>query len=106
MKTTRKTFLGGMAAALAFCRGGFAAPARKQRNYLDMTWWDPYVDNITDVDTYLRRKFRQDVTDKTTGLSQEALVKRLAAIVAEGKATGESWRVTKAKCRSKKATST
>ena len=46
---------------------GLAEPARKQKNYLDMTWWDPYVENITDTDTYLRRKFRQDVTDKSTG---------------------------------------
>ena len=71
---------------------------RKQRNYLDMTWWDPYVETIADEDTYLRRKFRQDVTDKTTGLSQEALPARLAEIVAAGKAAGEDWRVTKAKC--------
>jgi hypothetical protein len=71
---------------------------RKQRNYADTTWWDPYVENITDTDTYLRRKFRQDVTDKATGLSQEALHGRLAEIVAAGKASGESWRVTKAKC--------
>ncbi len=71
---------------------------RKQRNYADTTWWDPYVENITDTGTYLRRKFRQDVTDKTTGLSQEALHGRLAEIVAAGKASGESWRVTKAKC--------
>jgi hypothetical protein len=46
-----------------------AVPARKQRNYLDVTWWDPYVENITDSDTYLRRKFRQDVTDKAMGLT-------------------------------------
>ena len=72
--------------------------ARRQRNYLDTTWWDPHVENITDEDTYLRRKFRQDVTDETTGLSQEALPARLAEIVAAGKASGESWRVTKAKC--------
>ena len=71
---------------------------RKQRNYVDTTWWDPYVENITDTDTYLRRKFRQDVTDKATGLSQEALHGRLAEIVAAGKVSGESWRVTKAKC--------
>ena len=71
---------------------------RKQRDYLDMTWWDSYVENITDEDTYLRRKFRQDVTDKATGLSQEAIPARLAEIVAEGKASGEDWRVTKAKC--------
>ena len=75
-----------------------AAPARTQRSYLDTTWWDPDVENITDVDTYLRRKFRQDVTDKTTGLSQEAIAKRLAEIAAEAKNSGESWRVTKAKC--------
>ncbi len=71
---------------------------RKQRNYLDTTWWDPYVEDIADTDTYLRRKFRQDVTDKTTGLSQEAMNGRLAEIVAAGKASAEPWRVTKAKC--------
>ena len=75
-----------------------AVPERKQRNCFDTTWWDPYVENITDVDTYLRRKFRQDVTDKSTGISQEAIGKRLDEIVAEAKASGESWRVTKAKC--------
>jgi formate C-acetyltransferase len=71
---------------------------RKQRGYTDMTWWDPYVEDIADTDTYLRRKFRQDVTDKATGLSQDALHGRLMEIVAAGKAAGESWRVTKAKC--------
>jgi formate C-acetyltransferase len=76
----------------------FAAPARKQRGYTDTTWWDPYVENITDSDTYLRRKFRQDVTDKTTGIGTQAIKKRLAEIVAAGKASGESWRITKAKC--------
>ena len=73
---------------------------RKQCGYHDMTWWDPYVEpsSITDEDTYLRRKFRQDVTDKTTGISQDALHGRLTEIVAAGKASGEDWRVTKAKC--------
>ena len=93
MKITRKQFVGGMAATVALgWRGTFAAPMRRQRNYLDMTWWDPYVEDITDVDTYLRRKFRQDVTDKSTGVGVEALKKILAEIVA-----GESWRITKAK---------
>ena len=59
-------------------RGAFAAPARMQRGYADTTWWDPYVENITDTDTYLRRKFRQDVTDKKTGVGVEALKKILA----------------------------
>ena len=76
----------------------FAEPARKQKNYLDMTWWDPYVENITDSDTYLRRKFRQDVTDRTTGVGVDGLKKILADIIASGKASGESWRITKAKC--------
>ena len=70
----------------------------KQSGIYDMTWWDTYVENIADTDTYLRRKFRQDVTDRVTGLSQEALGARLAEIVAAGKASGESWRTTKAKC--------
>ena len=77
--------------------GASVAPRRKQRSYDDTTWWDPYVENIADSDTYLRRKFRQDVTDKTTGLSQKALFGRFDEIVASGKATGESWRITKAK---------
>ena len=71
---------------------------RRQKNYLDMTWWDPHVEEIKDVDTYLRRKFRQDVTDVTTGLSQEGIAKRLSEIVADAKVSGESWRVTKARC--------
>ena len=71
---------------------------QKQKSYFDMTWWDPYVANIADSDTYLRRKFRQDVTDKTTGVGADALKKILAGIVAAGKASGESWRMTKAKC--------
>ncbi len=96
--TTRKCLLSGMAAMGLMGGSAFAAPARTQRSYLDTTWWDPYVENITDVDTYLRRKFRQDVTDKATGLSQEALGERLAAIVEAGKASGEPWRITKAKC--------
>ena len=87
-----------MAATASVGWRAFAAPARKQKNYLDMTWWDPYVENIADVNTYLRRKFRQDVTDKATGLGTAALKKRLAEIVAAGKASGESWRITKAKC--------
>ena len=87
MKLTCKKFMTFAAAFAALgWYGAFSAPARKQRDYLDMTWWDPHVENITDTDTYLRRKFRQDVTDKATGLSQEALGKRLASIVAEGKA--------------------
>ena len=48
---------------------------RRQKSYLDMTWWDPPVKEIKDVDTYLRRKFRQDVTDRATGLSQEEIAK-------------------------------
>ena len=100
MVISRKQFVQSGVASAAALWGSFAfcAPARRQGSYLDVTWWDPYVEKITDVDTYLRRKFRQDVTDKATGLSQEALAKRLAAIVAEAKASGESWRVTKAKC--------
>ena len=74
-----------------------AAPS-KQRIWWDTTWNDPYVANIADVDTYLRRKFRQDVTDPTTGVDSCALAKILAKTVSEGNATGESWWITKAKC--------
>ena len=100
MKVSRKHFMAGMAAvaSVGWSDALSAAPARMQRNYLDTTWWDPYVADIADVGTYLRRKFRQDVTDRATGLSQDVIAKRLAEIVAEGKAAGEPWRVTKAKC--------
>ena len=98
MKTTRKLFLGGVAAMGTMGWRAFGAPARKQRSYVDTTWWDPYVENITDTDTYLRRKFRQDVTDRSTGLDVPGLKKLLTEIMAAGKASGESWRITKAKC--------
>ena len=86
-------------AALAFfaAMALLAAPEKKERSYLDTTWWDPHVENITDSDTYLRRKFRQDVTDKTTGICQKELLRRYEKIYAEGKAADESWYVTKAK---------
>ena len=100
MKTTRKAFIGYATAVAAAGWGGFAlaAPARKQRNYLDTTWWDPYVENIADVDTYLRRKFRQDVTDKTTGIGIADMKKEILALVKESVAAGDPWRITKAKC--------
>jgi len=102
MHITRKDFvMSGAALAAASCAfpfPGFAQPARKQRNYLDVTWWDPYVENITDVDTYLRRKFRQDVTDKTTGIGIAEIRKELFDLVKTSKAAGDPWRITKAKC--------
>jgi len=93
MKTTRRTFL-RFAAPLVAC-GPYGLFAKR---YNDTTSWDPFVPHITDTDTYLRRKFRQDVTDKATGLDLAGLKAELAKIVAAGKAAGESWRVTKAKC--------
>ncbi len=51
-----------------------------------------------DVATYLRLKFRTDVTDPATGLSQTALTKALPSIVTAGKKSGEDWYLTKAKC--------
>lgn len=68
------------------------------KSYLDTTSWDPYVTDIHDVKTYLRRKFRQDVTDKSTGLDQAGIRKLLGEIVASGEKAGEPWRITKAKC--------
>ena len=94
----------GMALVKALSLVMFAATAladghseSRQQSYKDMTWWDPHVADITDTDTYLRRKFRQDVTDKATGVGQKDLLRRLEGIAADGKASGESWRVTKAK---------
>ena len=91
LKMDRRTFLGGAAAL------GARMLAAKQP-FEDTTSWDPFVPNIADEATYLRRKFRQDVTDKATGLDIAGLKKLLREIVASGKAAGESWRVTKAKC--------
>ena len=90
--------MGGMAAVGSMGWRAFGAPVRKQRNYLDTTWWDPYVENITDTDTYLRRKFRQDVTDKTTGIGIAEIRKELFDLVKTSKAAGDPWRMTKAKC--------
>ena len=96
---TGKSFTAGAASVFAamVCVASFAEPARKQKAYDDTTWWDPYVENITDSDTYLRRKFRQDVTDKTTGVGVDAIRNICADIIAAGKASGESWRITKAR---------
>ena len=45
MMTTRTCFLSGMAVLGLMGGSASAEPERKQRNYLDMTWWDPYVEN-------------------------------------------------------------
>ena len=95
MKLTRKDFLGGTAAFGALAPRELYA---KKQPYEDTTSWDPFVPNITDEATYLRRKFRQDVTDKATGLDIAGLKNLLREILASGKAAGESWRITKAKC--------
>ena len=77
-----------MAATVALgWRGTFAAPMRRQRNYDDMTWWDPYVEDNTDVDTYLRRKFRQDIPDKVgigRGKGSERTAKRILELLVDG----------------------
>ena len=59
------------------------------RPYNDTTSWDPFVAEITDTATYLRRKFRQDVTDRTTGLGIAELDEVMEGIVAAGKANSE-----------------
>ena len=88
MKVTRKRFLGGMAAVASMGWRAFGASARKQRGATDTTWWDPYVENITDVDTYLRRKFRQDVTDRATGLDVPGLKKLHPSVCSGEKGLG------------------
>ena len=94
MRTTRKAFLGGVGAFGVLATRALSA----KHAFEDTTSWDPFVPNITDEATYLRRKFRQDVTDKATGLDIAGLKKLLREIVASGKAANESWRITKAKC--------
>ncbi|MGN0851813.1 MAG: pyruvate formate lyase family protein [Kiritimatiellia bacterium] len=91
---TRRGFL-GLASGVVVCG---APGSLLARSFIDMTYWDPFVPHIADVDTYLRRKFRQDVTDRSTGLAVPALKAALKEIVAAGKAAAEPWRITKAKC--------
>ncbi len=96
---SRRGFLAGAASA------AFGAPVRLfGRSYADTTWWDPFVPEIKDVATYLRRKFRQDVTDRATGLDIQGVRDLLAGIVSAGAKSGEPWRVTKAKCFAAQAT--
>ena len=91
---TRRRFLEGLAAAsLGSCPADLLA-----RAFTETTYWDPFVADINDADTYLRRKFRQDVTDRTTGLGLDALKVRLAEIVRDGLEAGDPWRIIKAKC--------
>lgn len=94
MRTTRRKFLGELVAVSACSQMGMLWA----RPYNDTTSWDPFVEEITDTATYLRRKFRQDVTDRTTGLGIAELDEAMKGIVAAGKAASESWRITKAKC--------
>ena len=94
MMLGRRAFM-RLAALSASYAGPFAVLAK---HYTDTTSWDPFVPQITDSATYLRRKFRQDVTDPTTGLAVPALKQALKDVVAAGTASGEAWRVTKAKC--------
>lgn len=94
MKITRRKFLGELVAVSVYSQIG----KLWARAWNDTTSWDPFVSKIADTATYLRRKFRQDVTDKTTGLSIAELDEALNGIVVTGKAISESWQITKAKC--------
>lgn len=49
-----------------------------------------------DDDDYLIRKFREDVTDRSTGLDNAALIVGVSNVVAKYEGT-EPWRVTKAR---------
>ncbi len=90
MNISRRLFL-NLASAASFAVSPFAAVAKAAKNVKGKPVF-------RDVATYLRLKFRQDVTDPTTGLTQAALKGALPSIVAAGKASGEDWYLTKAKC--------
>ena len=51
MKITKQARVKLLSIAVLAAMSAAAVPEREQRNYLDTTWWDPYVENITDVDT-------------------------------------------------------
>ncbi len=90
MDISRRFFiqLTGAAASYALPFSIFAKPAEQMTRQ----------EACRDVATYLRMKFRMDVTDPATGLSQDALKKALPVIVKASKASGEAWYLTKAKC--------
>ena len=76
------------------------AATKAEKRYNDTTSWDLYVakQDIRDEDTYLRRKFRQDVTEPGTGEDMKLLSASLKRLVAEAEKRGEDWRITKARC--------
>lgn len=53
--------------------------------YNDMKCRESCLESITDSEVYLRRKFRQDVTDRATGIGLDALKKEANRIVAAEK---------------------
>ncbi len=77
-----------------------AADKKQAKRYNDTTSWDPYVakENIKDEATYLRRKFRQDVSDSATGENEAQIVVSLKRLVTDAEKSGEDWRITKARC--------
>ena len=100
MHLTRKSFIGiaaSFASMLPFSRGQ-AATTQKPQRFSDASPSDADVVDITDCDTYLRRKFRQDVTDLTTGMGSAELERHLFRLCSAAKVSGEPWRITKAKC--------
>ncbi len=90
MDISRRSFLrlASLAAGYVGPLAVFAQPAKKMTR----------EEACRDVATYLRMKFRMDVTDPSTGLDQGALKTALSEVVASGKLCGEDWYPTKARC--------
>ena len=91
MKEIRKTWMAGLAAVaatVAFGRG---------EGFMPKPPTPPPVASLTDADRYVEWKWREDVTDPTTGVTQEAAKEKLASIVAELEPK-EPWNVVKATC--------
>ena len=58
----------------------------------------PPVSTLTNEARYIEWKFREDVTDPSTGLDTKGLTEKAAALRNDLEAKGEDWRVVKARC--------
>ena len=58
----------------------------------------PPVSTLTNEARYIEWKFREDVTDPSTGLDTKGLTEKAAALRNDLEAKGEDWRVAKARC--------
>ena len=95
-ETTRRHFLGQIAASAAVALAAVSAFGRGE-------WWvpkppaPPPVETLTNETRYLEWKWREDVTDPKTGVTQEQAKEKLFALSKE-RESKDPWNVVKAEC--------